>query len=288
MSSAIKRLSTIIRPSSAPSSPPKDNGKDTIDAPAPAAPVLDNPSDTPAPADPAAPTANGNGTTAAPADMKETITAGAPADDTAPAEPVKDKDAAPADVKKDKDAKASLPHRRDARDIGRSTIRRFSTILRSQGRDGSKDPAAPASDEAKPAEDSPQPEDAPKKDETSPAPAEPAADQPTMASAPDAAGKDPVKTSKRRPSGFFTAAREGLQRTAKDVQTRARPSRPAKDKAAPKPEVVTVPKIVKKGAARGKRVVVVTGASKGVGLEFVRQFVSAPPVSAGASPDIGV
>lgn len=296
MSAAIKRLSTIIRPSN--SSPPSPSEKkDSIDAPAPAAPVEAPTSDT-APAMEA--TANGT-TTDAVKDANSTApeagtNTDSPSVDDAkaapPADTPKDKEdattAASVGSKKEKDSKST--NRRDPRDIGRSTIRRFSTILRSQLKDANKDkepvPPLPAP-EAKPADGETK---APEENEQAPAAAEAPTDP--VAKAEGKENSDPVKKDpkptkptatkeksdgaeigKRRSSSFFTAAREGLQRTAKDVQTRAR-RKPvsAKPKASAKAE--TVPKVVKKGAAKGKRVVVVTGASSGVGLEFVKYFVS--------------
>ncbi|KAF8575949.1 hypothetical protein K439DRAFT_699746 [Ramaria rubella] len=305
MSAAIKRLSTIIKPHN--SSPSKETTKETTDSADPAAAT-----ETPTQMAPTieAPVANGD-SAATPADanaVKDTITApdgetvAIPTSTTEEANDAQDvpvpaatetetaKDVA-TDAEKDKESKPT-PRRRDPRDIGLSTIRRFSTILRSQGKDAHKEtpPPVPTSTQKEDGEAqavstesaagtdavaaAPEPakddakatKDNAKSSEKDAKPAEKDAAAATEASKAKSNG-DAAAPTKRR-SSFFSA----VQRTAKDVQTRARG--PAKPKAAPKPkiEAVVVPKIVKKGAARGKRVVVVTGASKGVGLEIVKQF----------------
>ena len=300
MSAAMKRLSTIIRPSnSSPPSPPKENGKNSIDAPAPAAPVDATPAAETSPKaeeNPNGATTDGvNGVVDSAAPEKDAgaapVSTDAAKDASSTAEVPKDKDVtAPAAVESKTEKEApKAPHRRDPRDIGRSTIRRFSTILRSQAKENKdKEPTPPLpsqEDSAKakegeaqaPEEQAPAAEEGPKETaakengtvekNAKPAKATPSAKDKT----------DTGKLSKRTSSSFFTAAREGLQRTAKDVQTRARGQPGAARvkglgaKVVPKAEAV--PKIVKKGAAKGKRVVVITGASKGVGLEFVKQFV---------------
>ena len=302
MSAAIKRLSTIIRPSttSPPPSPPE--AKDSIDTPAPAAPVDTAVAETAPKAE-----AKPNGATtdvvkdvennAAPKQVEkaEPASTEAPKDDAPSTQTPTDKEAtapAPVGSKKEKDGKAT--HRRDPRDIGRSTIRRFSTILRSQAKDAQKDkeptPPLPSQENAaKPAEGetkapeggekAPAVTEGPKETTTKEADKENAApvekDAKPAKPAPSATKdkNDGGKVGKPRSASFFTAAREGFQRTAKDVQTRAR-GQPGATKAKAPPKAEVVPKIVKKGAANGKRVVVVTGASKGVGLEFVKHFVS--------------
>ena len=299
MSAAIKRLSTIIRPSNAsPPSPPKDAGKNSIDAPAPPAPAAPVDAEVPETSPKVEEKPNGITTDAADSAAPEQGTTEAPAstndvkDAHANSDAPKDKEVtASVGSKAEKEGKATH-HRRDPRDLGLSTIRRFSTILRSQAKDAHKDkestPPLPSQEDAAEAKDgetkAPATEEVPKDTV--------AKENGTVDSAPASKNSKPAKSApkektnvKRRPS-FFTAAREGLQRTAKDVQKRAR-GQPGAAKANAPAKVEALPKILKKGAAKGKRVVVITGASKGVGLEFVKQFVSLLPSSLICIPNAG-
>ncbi|GJJ08022.1 hypothetical protein Clacol_002229 [Clathrus columnatus] len=169
---------------------------------------------------------------------------------------------------------------RRTRDIGRDTIRRFSTILRSgNGHQQPKDkesvppvPTVPAKDETpastavetKPASAETTASTTTATAVTTPAPVEKlktAPDSKPVKAATKTKETEKPKAAARRGSSFFSAARDVVRGPQRN-----------KSKSLTKTEVAAV--APKKSSAKGKRVVVVTGASKGVGLEFVKQYAT--------------
>lgn len=180
---------------------------------------------------------------------------------------------------------------RRTRDIGRDTIRRFSTILRpgngSHVKEKEKDSVPPVpvppkaqsesatAGEVKPADETPAPA-------TTTAEVEPTPPAPVEKPSTTAESKPPKsttavktkekerpekpKTANRRGSSFFSAARDVVRGPQKKDTSKSKPAAKAE-------AVVSATRPFKKGAAKGKHVVVITGASRGVGLEFVKQYV---------------
>ncbi|KIJ38576.1 hypothetical protein M422DRAFT_33187 [Sphaerobolus stellatus SS14] len=165
---------------------------------------------------------------------------------------------------------------------GLSTIRRFSTLLRGGKKDDghAKESAVP---ETPPVKEEPAVAEAPMVDAPTeaealtaetPAPAAPTPDVPTPTPAPPTtpskAKKDKKavakpteqeKTAQRRSSFFLNLS----QRNKKTKEAPKEVKEKTKEKV-----------VVKKGAAKGSKIVLVTGANEGVGLELVRQFAAEP------------
>lgn len=307
----MKRLSTIIRPGHAKdksASQSSDTKPASESEPVPATTTETNGTTDPKPAENSEsvePPKESTTDAAAPAEAPATTDGPAATNgdvDKAPEQPAEASTEAAKDEQKDEqkaekaegkpetktESKAesttpSTKRERSARDIGRNTIRRFSSILRAQMDFASKEaaPPVPKSDAAAidaPAAPAPAPVDAPAEPIDAPA----ATDKPAAEAKPDATVPPPTppkpkkdtkdkkdkkdksvdeKDKTKRRSSFF----QGLQRNRDKYKPKD-----AKEKV----KAEAIAKIVKKGAAKGKRVVVITGSSQGPGLEFVKQFVS--------------